>query len=64
MLNNCLKQSELDGCVIHSFRHTLCDYLCAVGCPADIIGAIFGWKALVTNMAKGIALASCMGVPN
>ena len=50
------KQPELDGCVIHSLRHSLRDRLRAIECPADIIDAIGGWpKALVTNMAKGIA---------
>ena len=32
-----------DGCVVHSFRHSLRDRLRAVECPADIIDAIGGW---------------------
>ena len=33
-----------DGCVIHSFRHSLRDRLRAVECPSDIVDAIGGWK--------------------
>ena len=33
-----------EGCVIHSFRHSLRDRLRAVECPSDIVDAIGGWK--------------------
>jgi integrase len=42
-LNKWLKLRVPDGCVIHSFRHSLRDRLRAVECPADIIDAIGGW---------------------
>ena len=42
-LNKWLKPRVSDGCVIHSFRHSLRDRLRAVECPADIIDAIGGW---------------------
>ena len=32
-----------EGCVIHSFRHSLRDRLRAVECPCDIVDAIGGW---------------------
>ena len=42
-LNKWLKSQVPDGCVIHSFRHSLRDRLRAIECPADIIDAISGW---------------------
>ena len=42
-LNKWLKPRVPDGCVIHSFRHSLRDRLRAIECPADIIDAIGGW---------------------
>ena len=42
-LNKWLKPQVPDGCVIHSFRHSLRDRLRAIECPADIINAIGGW---------------------
>jgi len=42
-LNKWLKRRISDGCVIHSFRHSLRDRLRAVECPSDIIDAIGGW---------------------
>jgi integrase len=42
-LNKWLKPRVPDGCVIHSFRHSLRDRLRTVECPADIIDAIGGW---------------------
>ncbi len=32
-----------DGCVVHSFRHSLRDRLRSVECPADIVDEIGGW---------------------
>ena len=42
-LNKWLKPRVLDGCVIHSFRHSLRNRLRAIECPADIIDAIGSW---------------------
>jgi len=42
-LNKWLKPRVPNGCVIHSFRHSLRDRLRAIECPADIIDAIGGW---------------------
>ena len=42
-LNKWLKQRLPEGCVIHSFRHSLRDRLRAEECPSDIIDAIGGW---------------------
>ena len=44
-LNKWLKPRVPDGCVIHSFRHSLRDRLRAIECPADIIDAIGSWTA-------------------
>lgn len=42
-LNKWLRPRMPEGCVIHSFRHSLRDRLRAVECPSDIIDAIGGW---------------------
>ena len=42
-LNKWLKPRLPDGCVIHSFRHSLRDRSRAVECPSDIVDAIGGW---------------------
>ena len=42
-LNKWLKSRVPEGCVIHSFRHSLRDRLRAVECPPDIADAIGGW---------------------
>ena len=42
-LNKWLKPRLPEGCVIHSFRHSLRDRLRAVECPSDIIDAVGGW---------------------
>jgi integrase len=39
-LNKWLKAYVPDGCVVHSFRHSLRDRLRAVGCPSDIVDQI------------------------
>jgi integrase len=43
-LNKWLKPRVPEGCVIHSFRHSLRDRLRAVECPPDIIDRIGGWS--------------------
>ena len=42
-LNKWLKPRLPNGCVIHSFRHSLRDRLRTVECPSDIVDAIGGW---------------------
>ena len=43
-LNKWLRKHVPDGCVIHSFRHSLRDRLRVFECPSDIIDQIGGWK--------------------
>ena len=42
-LNEWLKPIVADGCVIHSFWHSLRDRIRVLECPANIINAIGGW---------------------
>lgn len=42
-LNKWISPRSPDGCVIHSFRHSMRDRLRAVECPPDIIDRIGGW---------------------
>ena len=42
-----------DGCVIHSFRHSLRDRLRAVLCPSDVIDQIGGWTAAGVGQGYG-----------
>ena len=42
-----------DGCVIHSFRHSLRDRLRAVQCPSDIIDQIGGWQTAGVGQEYG-----------
>ncbi len=43
-LNKWLGPRVPEGCVIHSFRHSMRDRLRAVECPSDIIDRIGGWS--------------------
>lgn len=43
-LNKWLAPRVPDGCVIHSFRHSLRDRLRSVECPTDITDRLGGWK--------------------
>ena len=43
-LNKWLRPRVPEGCVIHSFRHSMRDRLRAVECPPDIIDRIGGWS--------------------
>ena len=43
-LNKWLRSYVPDGCVVHSFRHSMRDWLRAVQCPSDIIDQIGGWQ--------------------
>ena len=42
-LNKWLKAHAPEGCVVHSFRHSMRDRLRAVECPFDIVNQIGGW---------------------
>jgi hypothetical protein len=42
-INKWLRPRVPEGCVIHSFRHSLRDRLRAVECPSDMIDQIGGW---------------------
>ena len=42
-LNKWLRKYVPNGCVVHSFRHSMRDRLRAVECPAEIIDQIGGW---------------------
>lgn len=42
-LNKWLREHTPEGCVIHSFRHSMRDRLRAVECPKDIVDQIGGW---------------------
>ena len=57
-LNKWLKPRVPDGCVTHSFRHSLRDRLRAAECPADIIDAIGGWttEGVGHQYGKGYSL--------
>ena len=50
-LNKWIKPFVPDGCVIHSFRHSLRDRLRACECPSDIIDQIGGWAT--TSVGQG-----------
>ena len=52
-INKWLKQRVPDGCVIHSFRHSLRDRLRAVQCPSDMIDQIGGWSTAGVGQAYG-----------
>jgi integrase len=43
-LNKWMKNYVDDGCVIHSFRHSMRDRLRAVECPTDLVDSIGGWS--------------------
>jgi integrase len=59
-LNKWLKPRVPDGCVIHSFRHSLRDRLRAIECPADIIDTIGGWttEGIGHQYGQGHSIAS------
>ena len=61
-LNEWLKLRVPDGCVIHSFQHSLRDRLRAIECSANIIDAVGGWttKGIGHQYGQGTALPSCM----
>jgi integrase len=52
-INKWLKPLVPEGCVIHSFRHSLRDRLRAVECPSDMIDQIGGWSTAGVGQAYG-----------
>ena len=57
-LNKWLQDYVQDGCVIHSFRHSMRDRLRAVQCPADMIDQIGGWTT--AGIGQGYGNGYCM----
>ena len=52
-INKWLKPRVPEGCVIHSFRHSLRDRLRAVQCPSDMIDQIGGWTTVGVGQSYG-----------
>ena len=52
-INKWLKSRVPEGCVIHSFRHSMRDRLREVQCPADMIDQIGGWSTSGIGQAYG-----------
>ena len=52
-LNKWLRKHVPNGCVVHSFRHSMRDRLRAVECPAKIIDQLGGWVQLGTGAKYG-----------
>ena len=52
-INKWLKPRVPEGCVLHSFRHSLRDRLRAVQCPSDMIDQIGGWATAGVGQAYG-----------
>ena len=53
-INKWLKPRVPEGCVIHSFRHSMRDRLRVVECPSDIIDAISGWTTTGVGQRYGL----------
>ena len=56
-LNKWLKSRVPEGCVIHSFRHSIRDRLRAVECPPDIADAIGGWCSSGVGQKYGVGFS-------
>ena len=52
-INKWLKLRVPEGCVIHSFRHSLRDRLRAVQCPSEMIDQIGGWSTAGVGQGYG-----------
>ena len=57
-LNKWLKPLVSEGCVVHSFRHSMRDRLRAVECPNEIIDQIGGWSSsdVGESYSEGVSL--------
>ena len=53
-INKWLKPRVPEGCVIHSFRHSMRDRLRGVECPSDIIDAIGSWTTTGVGQRYGL----------
>ena len=51
--NKWLRAHAPEGCVVHSFRHSLRDRLRAVECPFDVIDQIGGWSTAGVGSSYG-----------
>jgi integrase len=52
-INKWLKPRVPEGCVVHSFRHSLRDRLRAAQCPSDMIDQIGGWSTAGVGQSYG-----------
>ena len=52
-LNKWLRNHAPEGCVVHSFRHSMRDRLRAVECPFDVIDQIGGWATAGVGQGYG-----------
>ena len=52
-INKWLEPRVPEGCVVHSFRHSMRDRLRAVQCPSDVIDQIGGWTTVGVGQACG-----------
>ena len=52
-LNKWLSDYVPDGCVIHSFRHSMRDRLRAMQCPSEMIDQIGGWRTAGVGKCYG-----------
>ena len=52
-INKWLKPRVPEGCVVHSFRHSMRDRLRAVQCPSDMIDQIGGWAIAGVGQSYG-----------
>ena len=53
-LNKWLSKYVPEGCVVHSFRHSMRDRLRAVQCPSDMIDQIGGWQSAHVGESYGM----------
>ena len=53
-LNKWLRRQVPNGCVIHSFRHSVRDRLRAVHCPSEVIDQIGGWQSYGVGRKYGV----------
>ena len=53
-LNKWLRKHVPNGCVVHSFRHSMRDRLKAVACPVEVIDQIGGWTTAGVGQQYGL----------
>jgi integrase len=65
-LNKWLRSHAPEGCVVHSFRHSMRDRLRAVECPKEIIDQIGGWSSseVGESYGEGFQLSNMSGWMN